>query len=55
MSFEDFIGLMQQVENKIMHNNNNTGSEEAPSSIKKEKFMTSQGFNPAASQGAVTS
>lgn len=42
MSFEDFIGLMQQVENKIMHNNNNnTGSEEAPSSIKKEKFMTS--------------
>jgi len=65
VSFDEFIGLMQQVENKIMNNTHggvSGGGSEAPSSIKKEKFLqqqqhpfqTSQGFN-ASQGGAATS
>jgi hypothetical protein len=47
VSFDEFIGLMQQVENKIMHNNTggvSGGGSEAPSSIKKEKFQQQHQF-----------
>ena len=59
VSFDEFIGLMQQVENKIMQNNSNNPGSEAPSSVKKDArqqqpFHTSQGFNPSMG-GAQTS
>ena len=40
VSFDEFIGLMQQVENKIIHNNTVSGAgSDAPSSIKKDKHQ----------------
>jgi calmodulin len=36
VSFDEFIGLMQQVENKIMQSNSNNPGSEALSSIKKD-------------------